>query len=488
MGFMGVLMNMRLERDSMGEKQVPQDALWGASTQRAVENFSISSLRLSQNFIACLGMVKLAAAHANISLGLLDRERGDAIILAAREVVSGLLYRHFVVDLFQTGSGTSTNMNANEVIANRALEALGRERGAQAFIHPNDHVNMCQSSNDVFPTTIHIAIYESLSKRLSPLVDGLQGALDVKQREFAGIVKAGRTHLQDATPITLGQEFSGYAAQMRQALERLKRSSVGLLELALGGTTVGTGVNAHPEFAGRAIAFINQLTGSSYREAENHFAAQSTQDVVVEISGQLRCMAVSLMKIANDIRWLASGPRCGLGELSLPSLQPGSSSMPAKVNPVICEAVMMVCAQVMGNDSTVVVCAQHGNFELNTMMPVLAYNVLQSIDLLSNATATFSRLCIAGISANAERCRSFAERSLAVVTAVAPVVGHDAAAEIVGRALREDRGLREVTGAMHILKEGEIDRVFDLMAMTKPGRPSPIVSPDLAGDVTAQGA
>ncbi len=471
-------MNMRLERDSMGEKQVPQDALWGASTQRAVENFSISTLRLSQNFIACLGMVKEAAARANISLGLLDRERGDAIISASREVLSGLLYRQFVVDLFQTGSGTSTNMNANEVIANRALEILGRERGARAFIHPNDHVNMCQSSNDVFPTTIHIAVYESLSKRLIPLVDRLREALETKQRDFAHIITAGRTHLQDATPITLGQEFSGYAAQMRQAVSRLKRSSDGLLELALGGTTVGTGVNAHPEFARRAISHINEVTGSAYREAENHFAAQSSQDVVVEVSGQLRCLAVALMKIANDIRWLASGPRCGLDEISLPTLQPGSSSMPAKVNPVICEAVMMACAQVIGNDTTVVVCAQHGNFQLNTMMPVLAYNTLQTVDILSNSTSTFARLCVEGISAHPDRCRSNAERSLAVVTAVAPVVGHDAAAEIVARALREDRALRDVAREMRVLAEGEVDRVFDLMAMTKPGRPSP--SPSVA--------
>lgn len=471
-------MNMRLERDSMGEKQVPQDALWGASTQRAVENFSISTLRLSQNFIACLGMVKEAAARANISLGLLDRERGDAIISAAREVISGLLYRQFVVDLFQTGSGTSTNMNANEVIANRALEILGRERGARAFIHPNDHVNMCQSSNDVFPTTIHVAVYESLSKRLIPLVDRLREALETKQREFSQIVTAGRTHLQDATPITLGQEFSGYAAQMRHAVSRLKRSSEGLLELALGGTTVGTGVNAHPEFARRAISYINQVTGSSYREAENHFAAQSSQDVVVEVSGQLRCLAVALMKIANDLRWLASGPRCGLDEISLPTLQPGSSSMPAKVNPVICEAVMMACAQVIGNDTTVVVCAQHGNFQLNTMMPVLAYNTLQAVDILSNSATAFARLCVEGISAHPERCRSNAERSLAVVTAVAPVVGHDAAAEIVARALREDRALRDVAREMRVLAEGDVDRVFDLMAMTRPGRPS--ASPSVA--------
>jgi fumarate hydratase class II len=426
-------------------------------------------------------MVKVAAAHANVSLGLLDRERGDAIITAAREVMSGLLYKHFVVDLFQTGSGTSTNMNANEVIANRALEILGRERGARAFVHPNDHVNMCQSSNDVFPTTIHISAYESLSKRLIPLAEMLRGALEIKQREFSQVVKVGRTHLQDATPITLGQEFSGYAAQMKQTVARLKRSSGGLLELALGGTTVGTGVNAHPEFARTAITHINQLTGSSYREAENHFAAQSTQDVVVEVSGQLRCMAVALMKIANDIRWLASGPRCGLDEISLPTLQPGSSSMPAKVNPVICEAVMMACAQVIGNDTTVVVCAQHGNFELNTMMPVLAYNILQSVDILANVTTAFSRLCVNGITAHPERCRSNAERSLAVVTAVAPVVGHDAATEIVARALREDRALRDVAKEMRVLSDGEIDRTFDLMAMTKPGRPTRPIPPQSGG-------
>lgn len=461
---------MRVERDSMGEKQVPDDALWGASTQRAVENFSISALRLSQNFIASLGMVKVAAAHANMFLGLLDAERGNAIILAGREVMSGVLHRHFVVDLFQTGSGTSTNMNANEVIANRALDIIGRERGAGAFIHPNDHVNMCQSSNDVFPTTIHIATYEALSKRLIPLVEVLQGALEVKQREFSGIVKAARTHLQDATPITLGQEFGGYASQMKHARERLRRSSEGLLQLAIGGTAVGTGLNADPQFAQFAIAHLCELTGSPYREADNHVAAQATQDTAVEVSGQLRTLAVGLMKIANDLRWLASGPRGGLGEISLPALQPGSSSMPAKINPVICEAVMMVCAHVIGSDATVAVCAQHGNFELNTMMPVLAYNLLQSIDLLSSAVATFTRLCVTGIVANEERCRAYAERSLALVTALVPVVGHDAAAELGSRAVHENRGVREVARAMKLLQEGELNRALDLMAMTRPGR------------------
>lgn len=478
-------MNMRLERDSMGEKHVPQEALWGASTQRAVENFSFSNLRLSQNFIACLGMVKIAAAHANVSLGLLDQERGNAIVTAGLEVVSGLLYRHFVVDVFQTGSGTSTNMNANEVIANRALELLGRERGARASIHPNDHVNMCQSSNDVFPTTIHMAAYETLSKRLCPLVGLLQRSLEAKEHEFSEIIKAGRTHLQDATPITLGQEFGGYAAQMKQSLERLRRSGEGLLQLALGGTTVGTGINAHPEFARKAIHRINELTGSTYREAENHFAAQSTQDVVVEVSGQLRCLAVALMKIANDIRWLASGPRCGLGEISLPTLQPGSSSMPAKVNPVICEAVMMACAQVIGNDTTVAVSAQHGNFELNTMMPVLAYNVLQSVDILSTATSTFARLCVDGISPHTERCAYFAERSLAAVTAVAPVVGHDAAADVVARAVSEDRSLREVARSINLLPEEDIDRMLDLRAMTRPGRPTSVSGGDMTQGAAA---
>jgi fumarate hydratase class II len=465
---------MRVERDSMGDKQVPEDALWGASTQRAVENFSISSLRLSQNFIATLGMVKIAAAHANMSLGLLDAERGQAITLAGREVMSGLLYRHFVVDLFQTGSGTSTNMNANEVIANRALEIVGRERGTGAFIHPNDHVNMCQSSNDVFPATIHISAYEGISKRLAPLIDVLQGALEVKQREFSQVVKVARTHLQDATPITLGQEFGGYASQMRHASERLRRSGEGLLQLALGGTAVGTGLNAEPQFAQLAIAHIRELTGSPYREADNHFAAQATQDTAVEVSGQLRTLAVGLMKIANDLRWLASGPRGGIGEISLPALQPGSSSMPAKINPVICEAVMMVCAHVIGSDATVAVCAQHGNFELNTMMPVLAYNLLQSIEILSTTVATFTRLCVAGITVHEEKCHEYAERSLALVTALAPVIGHDAAAELGARAVRENRGVREVANAMKLLPGGGIDRVLDLLAMTRPGRVRPM--------------
>ena len=373
----------------MGEMEVPEDALWGASTQRAVLNFPVSQLRLPKGFISAVGVIKVAAAQANMELGLLDRERGDAIVKAGQEVIDGTLYRHFVVDVFQTGSGASTNMNANEVITNRALEILGKGKGDRGFIHPNDHVNNCQSSNDTFPSAIHISAHEAIKKQLVPALRELSAVFEKKSKDFAHVIKTGRTHLQDATPITLGQEFSGYASQLKHGVERVEQSSKRLLQLALGGTAVGTGVNTHPEFAKLAIANIATLTGSPYKETDNHFEAQATQDSAVEVSGQLRTIAVSLMKIANDIRWLASGPRCAVGEIYLPEIQPGSSIMPAKVNPVVCESVMMACAHVMGNDTTIAVCGQHGNFELNVMMPALAHNLLEAIELLDAMTDAY---------------------------------------------------------------------------------------------------
>lgn len=460
---------MRKERDSMGEMEVPDDALWGASTQRAVLNFPVSSLRLPQSLISAVGTIKIAAAQANMALGLLDRERGEAIVRAASEVMDGTLYRHFVVDVFQTGSGTSTNMNANEVITNRALEILGKGKGERNFIHPNDHVNNCQSSNDVFPSAIHVSAYQAIKDRLIPGLKELHAALEAKSREFSSILKSGRTHLQDATPITLGQEFGGYSSQIKHGIERVEHAAKSLLKLALGGTAVGTGLNTHPEFAATAIANIAALTGSEFREADNHFEAQATQDAAVEVSGQVRTVAVSLMKIANDIRWLSSGPRCAIGEIYLPEIQPGSSIMPAKVNPVICESVMMSCAHVLGNDATVVVCGQHGNFELNVMMPVLAYNLLEAIELLASTSRNFTRNCVSGITANEERCKDLAEKSLATVTSLAPKIGYDKAAELAKRAMKEDKTVRQVAREMNLLPETELARLLDLMAMTKPG-------------------
>jgi fumarate hydratase class II len=462
-------MATRIERDSMGEMEVPADALWGASTQRAVLNFEVSALRLPQSYISALGTIKLAAAQANMALGLLDTERGEAIIKAAREVVDGTLFKHFVVDVFQTGSGTSTNMNANEVIANRVLEILGKGKGERGYIHPNDHVNNCQSSNDVIPSAIHIAAYQAIAGRLLPALSELHDTLAAKSKEFEKIIKTGRTHLQDATPITLGQEFGGYASQVKHGIARVQNAAKGLLGLALGGTAVGTGLNTHPEFAATAIQTIASETGHPFHEAENHFEAQATQDVAVEVSGQLRTVAVSLMKIANDVRWLSSGPRCAVGEIYLPEIQPGSSIMPAKVNPVICESVMMACAHVMGNDTTVAVCGQHGNFELNVMMPVLAYNLLESIELLANTARNFTHKCVSGITANEERCLDLAEKSLATVTSLAPKIGYDKAAELAKRAMKEDKTVRQVAREMKLLPEAELERLLDLMAMTKPG-------------------
>ncbi len=457
----------RIERDSMGEMRVPADAYYGASTQRAVLNFPISDLRFPRALIRALGQIKQAAAQTNAELGLLDEQIAAAIVQAAQEVIDGKLDSHFVVDIFQTGSGTSTNMNANEVIANRASELLGGARGSRK-VHPNDHVNFGQSSNDVIPTAIHLSALVSIEHDLIPALEEMQTLLQAKAEEFWPIIKTGRTHLQDATPIRLGQEFLGYAGQIERGIARLRHAESELSEVALGGTAVGTGVNTHPEFAARVCQRLSELNGVTLRETSNHFQAQSTLDNAVEASGALNTLAVSLMKIANDIRWMGSGPRAGIGEIELPAVQPGSSIMPGKVNPVIAESLCMVCAQVMGNHTTITIAGQSGNFEINVMMPVTAYNLLQSISLLAAAVRNFSAQCLKGIKATSKG-PEMVERGLAICTALAPLIGYDAAAEISKEAYRTGRTVREVARERTNLSEEELARVLDPEGMTQPG-------------------
>ena len=457
----------RTERDSMGPVEVPADAYYGASTQRAVLNFPISSLRFSRPFIRILGLIKLAAARVNADLGLLNRRTAGVIEQAAREVAEGKLDDQFVVDIFQTGSGTSTNMNVNEVIANRAAELLGGERGSR-LVHPNDHVNLGQSSNDVIPTAIHLAALIEMEERLIPALEGLRQALEEKAQGFWGVVKTGRTHLQDATPIRLGQEFLGYAGQTERAIRRLRRVKEDLLEVALGGTAAGTGVNTHVEFAPRVCAVLSQELGLSIRETDNHFQAQGSLDAVLEVSGSLRTAAVSLHKIANDIRWLGSGPRAGIGELALPEVQPGSSIMPGKVNPVIAESLIQVVAQVIGCDTAICQASQGGYFELNTMMPVAVHNLLLTIELLAAAADNFTERCVKGLRAT-ERGPELVEQGLMLATALAPAIGYDAAAEVAKEAARSGRTIREVAREKTRLSEEELARLLDLEKMTEPG-------------------
>ncbi len=458
----------RIEKDSMGEMRVPQDAYWGAQTQRAIENFPVSELRFPRAFIRALGMIKMAAAHANRQLGGLDEKRTDAIVQAAREVMEAKLDDQFVLDIFQTGSGTSTNMNANEVIANRANEILGGSIGDKSPVHPNDHVNMGQSSNDVIPTCIHIAALEGVEKNLLPVLCELEKALQEKADQFDPIVKIGRTHLQDATPIRLGQQFSGYASMIRHGVGRVEQSRKHLAELAIGGTAVGTGINTSPQFAGLVVDQLNEITGLGFAEAENHFEAQGARDASVEASGALKTVAVSLMKIANDIRWLGSGPRCGIGEILLPEVQPGSSIMPGKVNPVIAESVCQVAAQVIGNDAAITIGGLSGNFELNVMMPVIAHNLLQSMDLLANVSKIFIEKCIRGIQADEERCQQMVEQSLAMCTSLSPHIGYDAAAAIAKEAYQSGRTVREVALEKRVLPEDALEKVLDPWKMTEP--------------------
>src|SRR3989475_465432 len=457
----------RIERDSMGKVRVPADALYGAQTQRAVENFPISNLRFPREFIRALGLIKLAAAKTNVDLGLLDRKLCAAIIKAAQEVIDGKLDEHFVLDIFQTGSGTSTNMNANEVIANRASELLGGSRGSRK-VHPNDHVNFGQSSNDVIPTAIHLSALLSIEQELIPALQALQQALQEKADEFMQVIKTGRTHLQDATPIRLGQEFLGYVGQIERGIARMRHAQSELSEVALGGTAVGTGVNTHPEFAARVSQRLSEMNGVTVRETSNHFQAQSTLDNIVEASGSLNTLAVSLMKIANDIRWLGSGPRAGIGEIDLPAVQPGSSIMPGKVNPVIAESVCMVCAQVICNHTTITVAGQSGNFEINVMMPVTAYNLLQSISLLASVSRNFTEQCIKGLQATT-RGPEMVERGLAICTSLAPIIGYDAAADISKVAYKTGKTVREVAREKTNLSEEELDRILDPASMTRPG-------------------
>jgi fumarate hydratase class II len=459
--------DFRVEHDSMGEIRVPKDAKWRAQTQRAVENFPISGATLERSHIEALARIKAAAATVNAELGVLDREVAEAVISAADEVARGDWDAHFPIDVFQTGSGTSSNMNANEVIATLASERLGRD------VHPNDHVNASQSSNDVFPSSIHIAATSAVINDLVPALQHLERALARKSQEFAEVVKSGRTHLMDATPVTLGQEFGGYAAQVRLGVERLEASLPRLAELPLGGTAVGTGINTPPGFAARVIEEVVRATGLPLTEARDHFEAQGARDGLVEISGQLRTIAVSLTKVANDIRWMGSGPRAGLAEIRLPDLQPGSSIMPGKVNPVMAEALTMVCAQVIGNDAAIAFGGAAGSFELNVMLPMLARNVLESVRLLAAISRLFADRCVDGIEADVERCREYAESSPAIVTPLNRYIGYEAAAKVAKQALAQRRTIREVVLENGYVEAGkltveELDAALDVLGMTHP--------------------
>jgi fumarate hydratase class II len=461
--------NTRVEKDSMGEMKIPADAYYGAQTARAAENFPISDLRFSRGFIAAIGTVKSAAAQVNHRLGLLDEQRLKLIRQAADEVIAGKLDDQFIVDIFQTGSGTSTNMNANEVIATLANEIATGKRGGKEPVHPNDHVNMEQSSNDVIPTAMHVSAGVAIKDKLVPALAHLAETLTKKSGEFADIVKIGRTHLQDATPVRVGQELGGYAAQARLSVERARRAVRALRELPLGGTAVGTGINSHPDFAKQAIAIIAEKTGIEFVEAANHFEAQSSKDGIVEASGLLKTIAVSLTKIANDIRWLASGPRCGIGELTIPATQPGSSIMPGKVNPVMSEMLLQVAAQVIGNDATIAWAGAMGStFELNVMMPVMAYNLLQSIELLSRAARVFADRCASGIAVNRERCEGLVEQSLAMCTSLAPLIGYDKAAEVAKESFKTGKTVRQIALEKKLLSESELTKAMDPRRMTQP--------------------
>ena len=459
---------MRVERDSMGELPVPSDRYYGAQTMRAVLNFPISGLRFPRSFIRALGLIKLTAVETNLELGLIEGSLADAVSQAAGEVADGALDDHFVVDIFQTGSGTSTNMNVNEVISNRAIEILGGELGSRDPVHPNDHVNIGQSSNDVIPTAIHVAALAEITDSLLPALGRLHGELERKAAELMPVIKTGRTHLQDATPVRLGQELRGHAGQIERGIARLRRAADSLSEVALGGTAVGTGVNTHADFAARVCERLSERIGLTIRETDNHFQAQSSLDAVVEASGALKTAAVSLMKIANDVRWLGSGPRGGIGEIALPEVQPGSSIMPGKVNPVIPESVCQVAAQVIGNDSAITVAGQSGNFEINVMMPVAAYNLLQSIEILANASRSFSDQCVSGLRAT-ERGPEMVEQGLAIVTTLVPHIGYDRSAALAKEAQAAGKTIREVARERTELSEEELDRILDPSSMTEPG-------------------
>ena len=461
---------MRKEQDSMGDMLVPDDAYYGAQTQRAVENFPISGIPISKSMIQALGKIKRSAAIVNNELGLLDGKRKNAIVQAADEIIEGKFYSQFPIDIYQTGSGTSSNMNCNEILSNRASEIMGGVIGAKDPVHPNDHVNLGQSSNDVIPTAIHIAANTMLKEELIPALQKLADELDKKAVEFSDIVKIGRTHLQDATPITLGQEFSGYTQMVKNGIKRIQNAQGFLSELAIGGTAVGTGINTKAQFGSLVAKEISRFTGISFIEASNHFEAQGAQDAAVETSGALKTIAVSLSKIANDIRWLGSGPRAGLGELILPAVQPGSSIMPGKTNPVICEAMIQGCAQVIGNDMAITIGGQGGVFELNLMLPLIAHNLTNSITILSNSTNIFTEKLITGLKANKEKCAGYIEGSLAMCTSLAPVIGYDKAAQIAYKAFNSGKTVREIAMEENVLDKNKLDEILDPKSMTMPSK------------------
>ena len=458
---------MRLERDSMGELEVPSKAYYGGNTRRAELNFPISNLRLGRSFIKAIGQIKQAAAFVNLDLGAIEPDIAQAIIDSSQRVIEGEFDDQFVVDVFQTGSGTSTNMNANEVISNVAIESLGGTLGSRTPVHPNDHVNKGQSSNDVFPSTIHLAAAGAIKDDLMPALQELEDSLRTKSQEFWEIVKTGRTHLQDATPIRLGQEFLGYAGQLELGRKRAEKALAELSVLALGGTAVGTGIGMHPQFSRRVITRLAELTGLDLSETTNHFQAQSTLDAVVSASGELKSIAVGMLKIANDLRWLGSGPRAGIGEIMLPEVQPGSSIMPGKVNPVIPESVTMVSAQVIGNDTTIAIAGQSGNFELNVMMPVAAHNILESIELLATSAKNLARQCINGLTAT-DKGPEMVMEGLAICTALAPIIGYDAAASIAHEASKNGETIKEVAMRVTDLNSTQLDEILEPLSMTEP--------------------
>jgi fumarate hydratase, class II len=462
----------RLEKDTMGEIKIDGDALWGAQTQRAYENFQISGLTFPHEFLEALGLIKYCATKANIELGFIDKSIGDFILQACKEVIAGDLNRHFPLDIFQTGSGTSTNMNANEVIANRAIQMMGGQIGSRNPIHPNDHVNMSQSSNDDIPSAIHIAAALSIRRNLIPSLQVLKESLIRKSSEFDDIIKTGRTHLQDATPVRLGQEFQGYATQINKAIDRILTVMQEIFELPLGGTAVGTGINRSEKFPSAAIRWLNQMTGEKFIEAEDHMEANATRDSCVNLSGTLKTIAVSMAKIADDIRWMGSGPRNGLGELRIPAIQPGSSIMPGKINPVIPEAVLMCSAQVIANDLTVTQCGLSSHFELNLMMPLLAYHLLQSIRLLSSGARSFALKCIDGLEADRDRCNEGVERNLALATALTPIIGYDKAAAVSKEAYRTGKTVREIVLEWKLIDADELKSILQVRRMTVPGTES----------------
>ena len=455
----------RIEKDSLGEMRVPEDALYGAQTQRAVENFPISGQLFGRRFIEALGLIKKSAAETNAELGILDEKIAESVAIAAAEVAEGRWDNQFIVDIYQTGSGTSTNMNMNEVVACRASELYGEK------VHPNDHVNFGQSSNDVIPTAIHVSAKVSIEEELLPALEHLSAALTEKANLFDEIIKSGRTHLMDATPVRLGQEFSGYAAQVTKGIDRVRSASTELEELALGGTATGTGINTHPDFAKKVISRIADATGIAFREADDHFEAQGAKDAAVSLSGALNTVATSLMKIADDIRWLGSGPTSGIQELRLPAIQPGSSIMPGKVNPVMSEAMMMVCARVMGNHTTITIAGSRGNFELNVMMPVLAQSLLESITLIANISRTFTDRCLVGIEANPERAKELLEKNPAIATALNPYIGYDQAALVAKDATDRGLSVREIVLSKELLSEDKVTEALDVRSMTEPGLP-----------------